>query len=79
MARVGEKIYACRVLIRKFEGKRSLGRSRLRREDNVMKWTLKKEECVDWLKLIQEGLLVDCCEGNNEHWRSITACNFVTS
>jgi len=44
-----------------------------------MKWTLKKEECVDWLKLIQEGLLVDCCEGNNEHWRSITACNFVTS
>jgi hypothetical protein len=53
MARVG-KMCAYRVLIGKFEGMRSLGRSRRRREDNVMKRILKKEESVDWLKLNQD-------------------------
>ena len=51
VARVGEKIYAYRVLKGKFEGMRSLGRSRRSREDNVMKWILKK----------------DCYEHSNEH------------
>jgi hypothetical protein len=36
VAHVGEKICAYRVLIVKFEGKRSLGRSRHRREDAVV-------------------------------------------
>jgi hypothetical protein len=40
---------AYRILIGKFEGMRSLGRSTRRKEDNVMKNILKKS--VDWLKL----------------------------
>jgi len=35
VARIGEKINACRVLVEKSEGKRPLGRPRRRREVNT--------------------------------------------
>jgi hypothetical protein len=44
MARVGEKIYAYRALVGKSEGKISIVTSTRRREDNVMKWILKKDD-----------------------------------
>jgi len=44
VARVGENIYTYRALVGKSEGKRSTGTSTHTREDNVVKWILKKED-----------------------------------
>jgi hypothetical protein len=46
----------CRVLVRKPEGKRPLGRPRRRWEDNI-KMDLQKVGCgdMDWIELAEEG------------------------
>ena len=51
----GERISACWVLVWKSEGKRSLGRSRLRREDNI-KMDLQQVGCgnMDWIDRAQD-------------------------
>jgi hypothetical protein len=52
---VGEKRGLYRVLVRKREGKRPLGRTRLRWEDNI-KMDLQEVGCgdMDWIGLIQD-------------------------
>ena len=54
-ARMGEKRGACRVLVRKPEGKRPLGRPRRRWEDNI-KMDLQEVGYggVDWIELAQD-------------------------
>ena len=55
MARIGEERGVHRVLVRKTEGKRSLGRPRSRWEDNIM---MDLQEvggsCGDWMELAQD-------------------------
>jgi hypothetical protein len=46
-----EKINAHRILVGKPEGKRPLGRPRLRSEDNI-KWILERKNGVVWTGLI---------------------------
>jgi hypothetical protein len=55
VARMGEKRNACRILVRKPEGKRPLGRLRRRLMDNIT-IDLKEIEwdCVDWIDLDQD-------------------------
>ena len=55
VARIGEKRGAYRVLVGKHEGKRSLGRTRLRWEDNI-KMDLQEVGCggMDWIELAQD-------------------------
>ena len=55
MARVGDRIGAYRVLVRKPEGKRPLGRPRRRWEDNI-KMNLQELGCGDmeWIDLVQD-------------------------
>jgi hypothetical protein len=50
-----EKRNACMVLVRKPEGKRSQGRRRRRREDNI-KINLRKIQCsfMDWINMAQD-------------------------
>ena len=52
-----------RVLVRKREGKRSLGRPRRRWEDNI-KMDLQEMECggMDWIELAQD----------RDRWRALT-------
>jgi len=54
VARMGERRGVYRVLVGKPEGKRQLGRPRLRWEDNI-KMGLQVVECVsmDWIELVQ--------------------------
>jgi hypothetical protein len=55
VARMGEKLYAYRILVGKPEGKRPLGRPRRRRVDNIKKdlreigW-----DGMDWIDLAQD-------------------------
>jgi hypothetical protein len=54
----GEKRHACRVMMWKPEGKRRLGRSGSRRENNIItdsKQINRKD--VDWINLKREKLL----------------------
>ena len=62
MARMGEEGGVQRVLVRKPEGKRSLGRPRRRWEDNI-KVDLKEVGggCGDWMELAQD----------REWWRAL--------
>ena len=55
MARMGEGRVVHRVLVGKPEGKRPLGRPRLRWEDNI-KMDLQEVEggCGDWMELAQD-------------------------
>jgi len=55
VARMGERRGAYRVLVGKPEGKRELGRPRLRWEDNI-KMDLQAVECwgMDWIELAQD-------------------------
>ena len=54
VTRMGERRGVCRVLLGKPEGKRPLGRPRLRWEDNIM-MVLHKVGCggIDWIELAQ--------------------------
>jgi hypothetical protein len=54
--RIGEKRNACRILVGKPEGKRPLGRPRLRRVNNIQ-MDLRETEWggVDWIDLAQDG------------------------
>ena len=69
MARMGDGRGVHRVLIGKPEGKRPLGRPRLRRKDNI-KMDLQEVggSCGDWMKLAQ----------GRERWRALvgTVRNF---
>ena len=55
MARIGEERRAYRVLVRKPEGKRPLGRPRRRWVDNI-RMDLQKVGCgyVEWIGLVQD-------------------------
>ena len=55
VARIGEKRGVYRVLVGKSEGKRPLGRSRHRWEDNI-KMDLQEVGCegMDWIDLVQD-------------------------
>ena len=55
VARMGEKRGVYRVLVRKHEGKRPLGRCRRKWEDNI-KMDLQEVRCVgtDWIELAQD-------------------------
>jgi len=55
VARMGEKRGVYRVLVRKPEGKRPLGRPRRRWEDNI-KMDLQEVGCggMDWIELAQD-------------------------
>jgi hypothetical protein len=48
VARIGEKRNACRILVGKCEGRRSLGKPRRRWEYNI------KTDGVDWIYLAQD-------------------------
>jgi hypothetical protein len=54
VAHIGERRGVCRFLVGKLEGKRPLGRPRLRWENNI-KMDIKKVVCgaVDWIELAQ--------------------------
>ena len=56
VARMGESKGVYRVLVGKSEGKRPLGRPRLRWEDNI-KMDLQEVGCggMDWISLAQDG------------------------
>jgi hypothetical protein len=54
VACTGEIRSACRVLVRKPEGKRTLGRSRRRWEDNIKMDIKEMERTVDWIDLAQD-------------------------
>jgi len=55
VVRIGDKRRAYRILVGKPEGKRLLGRPRLRWEDNI-KMDLKEVGCggMDWIYLVQD-------------------------
>ena len=64
MARMGEGRGVHRVLVGKPEGKRPLGRSRLRCEDNI-KMDLQEVGggCEDWMELVQD----------RDRWRALVS------
>jgi len=51
----GERISVCRVVVRKSDVKKPLGRPRLRREDNI-EMDLQEVGCggMDWINLAQD-------------------------
>jgi len=52
VTRMGEMRNAYRILVGNAEGKRSLGRPRSRREDNIIMYLREKGwELVDWMHL----------------------------
>jgi hypothetical protein len=71
----GEDRGVCRVLVRKPEGKRPLGRPRRRWEDNI-RMDLQEVGCggVDWIGLTQDR---DSCECGNEFSVSIKCGEFL--
>jgi hypothetical protein len=71
VARLGERRDLYRVLLGKPEGKRPLGRPRLRRDDNN-KMEFQEVRCgdLDWIKL------ADACECGNELWGTTNRVEF---
>jgi hypothetical protein len=61
-----------KILIRKPEGKRPLGRPMLRCEDNI-RMDIRKigSEVVHWIHLAQDRNQWQVCEHRNEHSRAI--------
>jgi hypothetical protein len=58
---------AYKMLVRKPEGKRPLGRPRCRWEDNIKMYPKKTEWMdVDWIYLVRYGLMADSCEHIND-------------
>jgi len=76
--RVGEKRCIDRVLVRKPEGKRPLGRPRRRWEDNI-KIDLKEVGCegMEWIELTQDRQVVGCCDCGNGPSGSIKCGEFL--
>jgi hypothetical protein len=52
VARMGEKMNAYRLLVRKPEGKRPLRRPRRRWVDNILRWILESWDGVMWTGLV---------------------------
>jgi hypothetical protein len=52
VARMGEKMHACRVLVGESEGKRQLAKSSYRWKDNIYLREMRRG-CVDWNYLAQ--------------------------
>jgi len=77
VARMGEIRGVYRVLLGKPEGKRPLGRRRLRWEGNI-KMDLQEVVCeaVDWIELAQEQLARNC-ECGNEPSGSVKCGEFL--
>jgi hypothetical protein len=75
---MGEGRDLCRVLVRKPEGKRPVGRLRHRWKDNI-KMDLQEVECggMDWIQLVQDRQLVGTCECGNEPLGSIKCREFL--
>jgi hypothetical protein len=78
---MGEERGTYRALVGKPEGKRPLGRTRLRWVDNI-RMDLQEVGCgyVDWIGLPQDrgqGQLADACECGNEPSGSITCGEFL--
>ena len=82
MARMGEGRGVNRVLVRKPEGKRPLGRPRRRWEDNI-KMDLQEVGggCEDWMELAQDKdrWRAGTCEYGDEPSGTKNAGNFLTS
>jgi len=81
VARMGQERGVHRVLVGKPEGKRPLGRPRLRWQDNI-KMDLQEVGggCGDWMELAQDKRQVaGTCEYGDEPSGSKNAGNFLTS
>jgi len=79
VVRIVERIGICRVLVGKCEGKRPLGRSRHRWEENI-KMDLQEVGCggLDWIDLAQDrDRVAGTCEGSNEPSGSINCGEFL--
>jgi len=78
VARMGEEIGVYRVLVGKPEGKRPLGRPRLRWVDNI-RTDLQEVGCgyVDWIVLAQVRQVADSCECGNEPLGSVKCGEFL--
>ena len=75
---MGERRGVYRVLVGKPEGKRQLGRSRHRWEDNI-KMDLQEVGCggMDWIDLVQDRDRWRACECGNEPAGSIKCGEFL--
>jgi len=78
VALMGEERGVCRVLLRKPEGRRPLGRPRRRWVDNIM-MDLQEVGCgyMDWIGLAQDRQVADACECGNEHSGSMKCGEFL--
>jgi hypothetical protein len=69
---------ADRVLVKKAEGKRSLGIFKCRWEDNILYLKKTEWEGVDWNNLAQNGgKFVSCCEHDTEVFCSTNCVEFL--
>jgi hypothetical protein len=77
---MGAITYACKIVIKKPEGERQLGRCKHRLEDNII-IDLKELRCedLDWIHLAQGRDRGQTCEQDNEPLGLIKAGNFLTS
>jgi hypothetical protein len=78
---MGNKKCACRYFVGRSEGKRPLGRTRYRWEDNI-KRVLKEFlwGSMNWIDLLQDRQVVGNCKWNNEpFFDSITRGEFTDS
>jgi len=79
VARMGERRGVCRVLVRRPEGKRPLGRPRRRWEDNI-KMYLQEVGCggLDWIEVAEDGnRWRRSCERGSEPSGSIKCGEFL--
>jgi hypothetical protein len=78
VARMGEGRCVYRVLMRKPEGKRPLGRPRCRWEDNIrMDLRVVGSGCVDWMELAQVRDVASACKCGDEPSVSIKCGEFL--
>jgi hypothetical protein len=75
---MGERRGVCWFLVGKSEGKRPLGRPRLRWEDNI-KMNLQEVGCriMDWIDLAEDRQVAGTCECGNEPSDSIKWGEFL--